>query len=488
MNDLTSDNQKVLKLMTESLGVGVWSWEVENDLLTWDEGMLRLYGVDHFRGHYSDWQSMILNEDLKRVQQDFDKALSTSSRFTTWFRVTRPDANIIRIRCDAQVERDSSGKQIRVLGINRDITLEHQNLQDLIEQKTLLTSIVDTLPVAIFMKDLQDDFNFTIWNKAAEGLWGLKSFEVLKKNDYNFFPKEESDLFRAKDLQVIESGVPEVINEEMITLPNNEVRYLKTQKVPVHGRFLLGVSEDITIQKESQLKLIESSKMTSLGEMAGNIAHEINSPLTIIHGRVDLIKRRINSGDTDVTKMLEDLDKIKNTGDRIAKIVRGLGYFSRNSEADPMENIGIKQVIEDTLELCQERFKADEVILDSSEIKNYEIQCRPTQISQVIMNLLSNALDAAKVTNEKWVKITTERSGTFLKISVSDSGHGIPQEILKKIMDPFFTTKEIGKGTGLGLSISQGIVQVHKGELYYDRASKNTTFVILLPITSSELL
>jgi PAS domain S-box-containing protein len=470
------------------LGLGVWSWDVENDVLKWDEGMFRLYGVDNFSGHYSDWVSMILKEDLQRVQQEFYNAMTASSKITTWFRVTRPDASIIRIRCDAQVERDSSGKQIRVIGINRDITQEHQNLQDLIEQKTLLTSIVDTLPVAVFMKDLHDDLNFTIWNKAAEGLWGLKNSEVLKKNDYNFFPKEESDLFRVKDLQVIQSGVPEVIDEEMITLPNNEVRYLRTQKVPVHGRFLLGVSEDITVQKESQLKLIESSKMTSLGEMAGNIAHEINSPLTIIHGRVDLLRRKINAGDIEVTKILEELDKIKMTGDRIAKIVRGLRFFSRNSDADPMENIGIKQVIEDTLELCQERFKVHEVLLDSSEVKNYEIECRPTQISQVIMNLLSNALDAAKETNEKWVKITTEKSGTYLKISVTDSGHGIPQEILGKIMDPFFTTKEIGKGTGLGLSISQGIVKVHKGELYYDRASKNTNFVILLPTTNSALI
>jgi C4-dicarboxylate-specific signal transduction histidine kinase len=104
------------------------------------------------------------------------------------------------------------------------------------------------------------------------------------------------------------------------------------------------------------------------------------------------------------------------------------------------------------------------------------------------MNLLSNALDAAKDTHEKWVKIAVEPIENFIKISVHDSGHGIPQEILGKIMDPFFTTKEIGKGTGLGLSISQGIVKVHKGELFYDRSSKNTCFVILLPMKCSASL
>ncbi|HEX4924120.1 MAG TPA: ATP-binding protein, partial [Bdellovibrionales bacterium] len=111
------------------------------------------------------------------------------------------------------------------------------------------------------------------------------------------------------------------------------------------------------------------------------------------------------------------------------------------------------------------------------------IACRPTQISQVLLNLLNNAHDAVAEQTEKWVKLDVRDLGDSVELSVTDSGAGIPPEIQEKIMQPFFTTKQIGEGTGLGLSISKGLVDSHHGQLRLDAKSKNTRFVVLLPKT-----
>lgn len=483
MQNLDGDIRSKFNLMIESSGFGTWEYNFSTEVLSWDEGMFRLYGItpEEFTGKNTDWRKRVFPEDLERIENELAQAFNGSSKMNSWFRIIKNETEIVRLRCDCHIERNEEGILSRVVGINRDITEEHRSLLLLTEQKALLSSIVDNIPVAIFMKDLNDDLKFTIWNKAAEKLWGLKTNEIIGKNDYDFFPKNESDLFREKDMQVILSGKPEIIDEETITLANKEVHYLRTQKVPINGRFLLGVSEDITVQKESQLKLIESSKMSSLGEMAGNIAHEINGPLAIIHGRVDQLKKKINLGEIDTQRILEDLGKIRKTSERISKIVKGLRFFSRNADDDPMHRVNITQIVEDTLELCLDKFKGHKVSLSTDYPSDLELFCQPTQVSQVLLNLLSNALDAAVDTTEKWVHLAVSTEEDFIKITVTDSGRGISPEVQAKIMDPFFTTKEIGKGTGLGLSISQGIIALHKGELYYDRQCENTTFVILLP-------
>ena len=466
----------------------------------------------------------------------------------------------------------------------------------------LLNALIDNIPVAIFMKDQNDDFKFTRWNLAAENLWGMKATDVLGKNDFDFFPRAEAERFRAKDIEVMKSGRFNLINEESITLPSGEVRYLRTKKIPIEGRYLLGVSEDITSLRESQMrlrlaltsvqmgvwdwdlvtgnliwdesmyalfqqssdsmktpvevwneaihpedselieehiklaiegaraldikfriftpsreirylavkgnverdgngkrirmlgvdwdvtayseaqeKMIHSSKMSSLGEMAGGIAHEVNNPLAIIQAKTGFIKKKIEYGQLSVDSLKTDLITIENTVERIAKIIRGLRAFSRHSASDAMELTRLSQLIEDTLALCRERFKNHSVQLNVNCTDDLFISCRASQISQVILNLLGNAFDAVEKLDEKWVHIDVVAQESILCISVTDSGLGIPKKIAEKLMQPFFTTKEIGKGTGLGLSISRGITEEHGGHLLYDSSSRHTKFIIELP-------
>lgn len=239
---------------------------------------------------------------------------------------------------------------------------------------------------------------------------------------------------------------------------------------------------DITEKKEAQVKLLKSSKMASLGEMTGGIAHEINTPLAIIHAKTVQLQTNIEKGTLTLQELPDQLKKIERTADRIAKIIKGLRVFSRNADHDPMETINILKLISDTLELCKERFTRQEIDLRVNVGDDILVQCRAVEVAQVLMNLLNNSFDAISTLKERWVLIDTFVSNNYLTLSVTDSGLGISSEIEEKIMQPFFTTKGVGSGTGLGLSISKGIVEAHGGSLKYDSKSKNTRFQIILPI------
>ncbi len=234
---------------------------------------------------------------------------------------------------------------------------------------------------------------------------------------------------------------------------------------------------------ELRLQNLQNSKMAALGEMAGSIAHEINNPLTVINSLISKSINDMSQENIDKGKVISNLEKTLGMSKRISKIINGLKSFSRNAENDPLEEVDIQKIVDDTLYLCSAKFsnKNVQLIIDNRTDLTDKISCRETQLSQVILNLLSNALDAVEHFQGPWVKLEIYQSGSSLKIEVSDCGHGISKAILNKIMDPFFTTKPVGKGTGLGLSISKGIIEGHHGKIYYDENSTHTKFVIELP-------
>jgi signal transduction histidine kinase len=150
--------------------------------------------------------------------------------------------------------------------------------------------------------------------------------------------------------------------------------------------------------------------------------------------------------------------------------------------------VPLGNLIEQSLALCEARFKKDAVKLITEPVPSeWSLECRDSQISQVLLNLLGNAHDAAMEAPERWVKLAAEDIGDSFEFSITDSGPGMTEEIADKILEPFFTTKPAGKGTGLGLSISHKIVVEHMGQLALDRASPHTRFTVRLPKRRSDV-
>ena len=246
------------------------------------------------------------------------------------------------------------------------------------------------------------------------------------------------------------------------------------------------LEENLIQLKTAQQQLVEASKLSALGQMAGGVAHEINNPLAIISCNGNMLKELLLEGDLEKNMALKITEKILATTDRIAKIIVGLKAFSREGQTDLFSPTSLKGIVDNTVALCFEKFKFHGInIRVELPEEDVTINCRAVQISQVLLNLLSNAFDAAQKGSEKWVAINFKNMGDLVEIEVLDSGPGVKPEIQSKIFQPFFTTKDFGHGTGLGLSVSLGVVMDHGGKLSLDSKASNTRFVICLPLQVS---
>ncbi len=251
---------------------------------------------------------------------------------------------------------------------------------------------------------------------------------------------------------------------------------------------IIGVNRDITQKVESQKALenerarhLSAAKMASLGEMASNIAHEINNPLAIIMMRVQQLRSGIHAPLVDLESVEVNLKKIEHTTMRISKIIKSLRSFSRDASLDPFEKTPLSKIINETWEICGPRFSSSQIQVEFKIPDHLELECRPSELAQVFMNLLNNSFYAVASQAEKKVVIMAEELNTELKLTFVDSGPPIPLPVRKKIMQPFFTTKPIGFGTGLGLMISQTIVENHRGKIELLENVPQTTFIIRLP-------
>jgi signal transduction histidine kinase len=300
--------------------------------------------------------------------------------------------------------------------------------------------------------------------------------------------------------------------------------FIQRREIEKHFQELSEANEKLNVQKEklqmilenlqrTQNQLIQSEKMASLGLLVAGIAHEINNPVNFISAGVDSLStnleeirqvleiyHKITPG--NVTKKLKEIeelkqkveykeairelnkliDSIKNGTKRTTEIVKGLRTFSRLDE-DILKTADIHEEIDSTLILLHNKYK-DRIEI----IKNYGqiplIECFPGQLDQVFMNILSNAIDA--IDKKGSITINTSISRENIKVSIKDTGHGIPENLKVKIFDPFFTTKGVGKGTGLGLSISQSIIEKHKGTITFkSEQEKGTIFIITLPVNQT---
>lgn len=369
--------------------------------------------------------------------------------------------------------------------------LVKRQTKTLADKELLWRTLSESVPVGLFHTD-KDGFCTYInrkWTEitghAAEVGYGLGWLDTLHPDDRT----RVLDNFRAymNNGHTLEEAYRTIRTDGEVRYVNAITTQLKSDAGEVTG--YVGIVVDETERRahgamleRERLRAIEASKMASLGEMAGGIAHEINNPLAIIVGNASHIRKREDTP-ADVR---HKADRIEHTAQRIAKIIRGLRAFARNADQDPLQPVHLAGVIEDTLALCSERFRNHGVQLDVHGKIDAIVNCRPSQISQVLLNVLNNAHDAVQGQTSPWVSLHLETTVSTISIAVTDSGRGIPANIADRIMEPFFTTKEVGKGTGLGLSIAKGLVEDHGGRLLLDRGASNTRFVIELPTAREE--
>jgi C4-dicarboxylate-specific signal transduction histidine kinase len=235
--------------------------------------------------------------------------------------------------------------------------------------------------------------------------------------------------------------------------------------------------------RDKQEQLIQAGKLATLGELTTGVAHELNNPLNNIGLYVGNVIDQARRGELDDGRTVEDLEKAMEQVRKATEIISHLRTFGRAAPVS-LEHVDIDEVIERSLSLVQEQLKHREIEVDFELCPDeLVLLANPIQLEQVFINLLANARDALEDAKTKKIRIATKREGDRIRVSLSDTGPGIPPELEARVFDPFFTTKEVGSGTGLGLSITYSIVKEHGGEISVSsEPGKGATFVVLLPI------
>lgn len=260
------------------------------------------------------------------------------------------------------------------------------------------------------------------------------------------------------------------------------------EKIRERDELLLGQAQSLELQVQERsleldvqrAKAFQAAKMATLGEISAGIAHEINNPLSTITLSAGGLRKRIDRGITTSEDLIPFINKIEETSYRISKIVKGMKSFSREGENDEILPVPVRVVIENTLNLCEETLKKNQVNLLRENIPDRSILCREVEITQTLLNLVQNSIDALEKKHPKTIWIKFAETQNELSIIVEDNGCGISPEIADKIMNPFFTTKEVGKGTGLGLFISCGLVKSNGGTLVFEQSEGTTEFKVTL--------
>lgn len=346
---------------------------------------------------------------------------------------------------------------------------------------------------------LLDGESFTDCNKATLDMFGVESVEkfiTYHPGDLSpeFQPDGEDSFTKAN--RMIEKAFHEGRNifewtHKKVKGENFQAEVLLSPIV-LRGKTYLqasvrDISERVKFQKEldeARIQQLNASRLASLGEMAGGIAHEINNPMAVIRSQAEHMVNAMNRGQGISENFIKQgLDRIISTSDRISRIIKGLKLLSRDSTTDPLLVTDLDTIIQDTLGFCEERLKERKIKFECVRTEPIEILCRSVEISQVILNLINNAVDAIENSPSPWIRLESSKDSKMVTIKVIDSGTGIPKNVAEKITLPFFTTKEVGKGSGLGLSISKRIIERHSGDFFLDTKAKNTTFVIKLPLS-----
>lgn len=418
------------------------------------------------------------------------------------------DAAIANSKTTSTLENTTNGRTIHTVSrpmadggwvtTHEDVTERISAQRERDRTRDILNLIIENVPVTIFVKNA-DDRRFILVNRACENDWGLSRSEILGKTAYDIFPQATADEINDGDERLLRGSDPLYFDEHAIEMPRKGVRFVTSKQFVVRStdyanEYLVNVVEDVTDQKKSEERLRQAQKMETLGNLTGGLAHDFNNLLTVIIGNLDMLQEL--TVDNPAQKNLVEL--VLEAGLRGAELTQQLLAFSRRQPLQPSVT-DLNDLIEKTTRLLT-RVLGENIRLDvQMEPDVGSILVDEPQMDSALINMAVNARDAMPNGGTLTIKTSKLRVGAkganhtpellpgqYSIVEMSDTGHGMPPDVLARIFEPFFTTKPAGKGTGLGLSMVYGFVRQSGGYISAEsEVGKGTILKLYFPCSEA---
>jgi len=419
--------------------------------------------------------------DRERIWQEVQTAVGQHHSFEMTYRVLTKSGEVKWVWERGEGIYAQDGTLNYLEGFVTDIT-ERKRAERLLRQsEERYRRLITISPYAILVH--RGDHLIFANDQAIKLFGAVKAEQILEKSPMDLFHPDYHVVIRERIHELLEGRVQvPMLEEQIMTLDGRaiDVEVSTARFVDEEGPAILAMLQDISERKRLQEQLRKTERIAELGTLASGMAHEIGTPMNVILGRAEYLMDRVT--EEPIKKWLQT---IVTQVERITKVMNQLLSFARRKtpERCPLD---LRGTIEAGMELFQERLARNQIQVELALADNCpRALADPDQMSQVFINLVMNAVHAMPDGGMLRIGLAPEKQ--MVKLTIADTGHGIPRDVVEKVFEPFFTTKEFGQGTGLGLTVVKGIIEEHQGTIVVESGEgKGTTFTILIPQTDSQ--
>lgn len=504
------ESEERLRLAIDAANLGYWEWDIATGVIHWGGHHYGLFGLEPgtFSGSLESFLALVHPDDRELIRQTNAQMLAERGEHSTEYRIVRPDGTVRWMDSRGRLFCDETNQPVRLIGIVQDITDRKQAEEALRESQQRLELALTCADLGVWDLNLLTG-EMTFSERLLVNL-GYSPAEIrphISEWEERLHPDDKPHALEILATH-LRGDTPLYEAEYRLQTRNGEWKWMLTRAAVIERESdgqplrMSGTLLDITARKNAeaerhqlQAQLFQAQKMESIGTLAGGIAHDFNNIMTAIIGNVHLMQLRLPAD----PRLREQLKDIEAAATRASSLTQQILSFSRRQRL-VRSHLNLHTLITQLLEMLRRVIGVNIDITLRTEPALASIFADPSQIEQVLMNLLLNARDAMPgggqisiVTSQVTVSHSfgegdlEVRAGSYVRLTISDTGCGMTAETRQHVFEPFFTTKEVGRGTGLGLSVVYGIVRQHNGYIHLtSEPGQGTTFNLYFPASDGQ--
>jgi PAS domain S-box-containing protein len=503
------ESEKKYRTILDNIEDGYFEVDLKGNFTFFNDALCRLIGYSATAMAGMNNREYMDDENAKKVFQTFNRVYETGkpTKGFDW-EITKVDGSKSQVDASVSLIEDPEGNPIGFRGIARDVTKHKQSERALRESEAKYRQLVNHAPAGIYEVDFLEgkfvsvnDLICEYTGYTRQELLTMSAFEIMTEDSQKKFLERLDKILKGQKVpSSIEFKIRAKSGRELCVLINSKIIYGADGK----PKGATAVVHDLTEQKQAEeekknleYQLQQAQKMEAIGTLAGGIAHDFNNILSVIIGYTELI---LMNGDVN-EEVRQNLKEIFSASKHARDMVKQILAFSRQNKQE-RKPIQVAHIVKEAIKMLRASLPATISIQQHIEKDTGVIEADPTQIHQVLMNLCTNAAHAihekdgvleihlgnVELDQKAAADIPGLKTGSYLKLSIKDSGEGIDPRAQQQIFNPYFTTKEKGKGTGLGLAVVQGIVKSNNGAVTVEsELGKGATFHVYLPTIKRKL-